>query len=458
LIGGVALSAMLSIGMAGGAQAKARHHHEAAGPSATERALRAEVDGLRTEVKSLESRLDAQAASQQQTQAQVQAAQSQAQAAQTTAQAAQSQVAAQQTQIETIPGEIQTATAKAAPKPGWWNDTKVGATIFADTSYIRNQNDGVSNKQTGTDYDIKRAYLIIDHRFNDVWSANFTSDFLFDSGSGATQLYIKKAYLQAHLNDAFIVRAGSADTTWIPFVENLYGYRYVEKTMIDSYGYGTSADWGVHVLGSFLDHHLGYQFSVVDGAGYKVPAIGTANRTDTMDVEGRVNATFAHFTVAVGGYDGKLGKSMTGTPTFHTAERFDAVAAYTDSRVRAGVEYMWARYYGGDILQPDPTKTNKAEGVSAFASWNFLPRFSVFGRYDYLKPKEDTQPSFHSNYYNVGVSYKPIGPLDFALVYKHDSVVDGLLSTANGSIGTLNASNIGKGDYDEIGLFTQVKF
>ncbi|HXU98979.1 MAG TPA: porin [Caulobacteraceae bacterium] len=458
LIGGVALSALVSISMAGGAQARARHHRKVAGPSAAERALRAEVDGLKQEVNSLESRLDAQTAVQQQTQAQVQAVQTQAQAAQTTAQAAQTQVATQQTRIETIPGEIETATAKAAPKPGWWNNTTVGATIFADLSYIRNQNDGVSNKQTGTDYDIKRAYIIVDHRFNDVWSANFTSDFIYDSTSGATQLFVKKAYLQAHLNDAFTVRAGASDLPWVPFVESLYGYRYVEKTFIDDYGYGMSTDWGVHVFGSLLDHHVGYALSVIDGSGFKVPATGVANRTDTMDVEGRVNATFSHFTVAVGGYDGKLGKSMTTVPTFHTAERFDAIAAYTDSRVRAGVEYTWARYFGGDILQPDPAKTNKAEGVGAFASWNFLPRFSIFGRYDYLKPKEDTQPNFHSNYYNVGVSYKPIGPLDFALVYKHDSVVDGLLSTANGSIGTLNANNIGKGDYDEVGIFTQVKF
>ena len=459
LSGGIALGAVLAIGMAGGAQAKtSRHHHKPAGPSATERELRSEVDDLKSEVKTLEGRLDAQSQAQQATASQVQAVQSQAQAAQTTAQAAQTQVAAQQSQIETIPAQVETATAKAAPKPGWWNDTTVGGLVFADLSYLRNQNDGVSNKQTGEDYDIKRAYLIVNHRFNSVWSANFTSDFIFDSGSNSTQLFVKKAYLEAKMNDAFTVRAGAADMPWVPFVESLYGYRYVEKTFTDDYGYGMSTDWGVHVFGSLFDHHVGYAFSVIDGSGFKVPATGVANRTDTMDVEGRVNATFDHFTVAVGGYEGKLGKSMTGTPTFHTAERFDAIAAYTDSRVRAGVEYMWARYFGGDILQSDPTKTNKAEGVGAFASWNFMPKFSIFGRYDYLKPKEDTQSDFHSNYYNVGVSYKPIPPLDLALVYKHDSVVDGLLSTANGSIGTNNATNIGKGDYDEVGIFTQVKF
>jgi hypothetical protein len=38
-------------------------------------------------------------------------------------------------------------------------------------------------------------------------------------------------------------------------------------------------------------------------------------------------------------------------------------------------------------------------------------------------------------------------------------VIDGLLSTQNGTIGSvLNAQKIGKGEYDEVGIFTQVKF
>ncbi|MEO8926831.1 MAG: hypothetical protein ABI306_06670, partial [Caulobacteraceae bacterium] len=68
-------------------------------------------------------------------------------------------------------------------------------------------------------------------------------------------------------------------------------------------------------------------------------------------------------------------------------------------------------------------------------------------------------PSFHDNYFNVGVSYKPIKPLDFALVYKRDSVLNGLLSTSNGSIGGLPLiGGTPKGTYDEIGLFSQVNF
>jgi hypothetical protein len=301
-------------------------------------------------------------------------------------------------------------------------------------------------------------YLTVNHKFNDVFAANLTTDFTYDSTTKATQLYIKKAYLEAKLFDkALVIRGGSADMPWVPFVESLYGYRYVEKTMIDNYNYGASADWGVHVFGSLFDNHIGYQVSVVNGEGYKIASTGTANRTNAMDVEGRVNASVGHFTVAVGGYDGKLGHDVVGVPTFNTAQRFDAIGAYTDNRIRLGIEYMYAKFWS-DVTQIDPAKTNRSEAVSAFASFAFTPQFSIFGRFDYLKPQETTNPNLHSNYYNVGLAYKPIGPLDFALVYKHDSVIDGLLSTGNGIIGTLSPSLIGKGEYDEIGVFTQLKF
>ncbi len=462
LIGSAAVGAVLALGVAGGAEAKTAKHHRHAGPSAGESALRSEVNELKSEVKTLESRLDAQSMTQQQAaaqqQAQIAAAQAQAQTAQSTAQAAQTQVAAEQAQIETVPTEVESGIKKFLPKPGWWNDTKVGGTVFADASYISNKNDGVKNSQSGVDYDIKRLYLTVDHRFNDMWSANVTTDFTYDSTTKATQLYIKKAYLQSNLaGDAFIVRAGSADLPWVPFVEGLYGYRYVDRVLIDNYSFGTSADWGVHVLGSLMDHHIGYAFSVVNGEGYKVASTGTTNRTNAVDVEGRINANVGHFVVAVGGYDGKLGHDVIGVPTFNTAERFDALGGYFGPRIKVGVEYMYAKFWN-DVTQINPAKTNTSEAVSAFGSFNFTKKFAIFGRYDWLKPQEDTAPSYHSNFFNVGLSYKPIGPLDFALVYKRDSVVNGLLSTSNGTIGTLNKSGIGEGVYDEVGIFTQMKF
>ena len=228
-------------------------------------------------------------------------------------------------------------------------------------------------------------------------------------GIKSTQLYIKKAYLQANYADYFNVRFGGADTPWIPFVEGIYGYRFAEKVLVDRNNYGTSADWGLNFYGAFLDKIVSYSLSVVDGEGYKQPALGNQNRTQSMDFEGRVNATYKHFTVAVGGYDGKLGNDVYGVYTYNNGERFDALLAYTDAHFRFGAEYLWARYWK-DVTQPNALKTNETTGYSIFASYNINPQFSVFGKGEWLKPLGNTLPSETTNYFNVGLDYKPIGP------------------------------------------------
>jgi hypothetical protein len=484
LAAGAALGVFVMSGAAAQADVtahkKSHHRAGAAVPSRETVELKHEVEDLKAQLQSLASRLDAQIQAQQQTQAQALAAQSQAQTAQTTAMAAQTQVEADASKILTIPAQVDTATKKAAPKPGWWNETKLGATMYGDVSNINNRNAAGKTAQSGTNYDIKRMYLTVDHKFNDTYSFNLTTDFTFDSnatspsGAGsptaneaggantasgikATQLYIKKAYLQAHYNDAFNVRLGAADLPWIPFVEGIYGYRYVEQTLIDRTKFGTSADWGLNAYGSLFDGFLNYSVSVIDGEGYKQPALGNVNRTHAIDVEGRANINYKGFTVAVGGYDGKLGKDVQNVQTFETAQRFDALAAYTDKHIRFGVEYLWARYWN-DVTQANPAKTNTTDGYSVFGSYNFTPKVALFGKYEWVKPKANTVPGENENYFNVGVSYKPITPLDFAVVYKRDSVVNGSFSTGNGVIGIPTGATVGKGTYDEIGLFTQVKF
>ena len=55
-------------------------------------------------------------------------------------------------------------------------------------------------------------------------------------------------------------RLGSADTPLIPYAEGVYGLRYVEQVITDHLSFGTSAEWGFHVLGS--NPLWGYQVTV----------------------------------------------------------------------------------------------------------------------------------------------------------------------------------------------------
>ena len=108
-------------------------------------------------------------------------------------------------------------------------NTTVGGKAYFTLSSIDQTSDGVGTSNSGVGIDVKRFYLAIDHKFDDMWSANLTTDFNYVSNDSETQLYVKKAYMQAKFSDAIVLRIGSADLPWVPFAEKAYGFRWVEK-------------------------------------------------------------------------------------------------------------------------------------------------------------------------------------------------------------------------------------
>jgi hypothetical protein len=423
----------------------------------------AKISALEAKIDALTARLDAEDAAQRATTQQVQSAQAAAAAAQSQAANALTQSQAAQTQVAKVETQEVPPLEKAI-KTGWFANTSISGKAFVNVSNIHARSTDLLGRTTdsamnGTQAELKRFYIGIDHKFSDVFSANLTTDIRYNAipedGPVATDtkdvlVYVKKAYLQAKLNPAFTVRVGAADTPWIPFVEGIYGYRFVEQTLIDRTKFGTSSDWGVHVLGSLGPNNLvTYQVSAVNGAGYK----NLSRSSDTIDVEGRVAVTpIKNVTVAVGGYSGKLGKSAANLPdssTPHTARRFDAIAAYTGKRLRAGVEFFAAKNWN----TVNSVLNDKSSGWSAFGSFAFTPKISAFTRYDWVKPSRDLNPSLKDHYFNAGLDYKPINPIDLALVYKRERVNHGTISTGNGTIGGAD-----HGSYDEIGVFGQLVF
>lgn len=365
--------------------------------------------------------------------------------------------------VEALETELQASEVRSAkdhdvlsswkPSTGWWNDTKLSGRMYYDITSLDEKADGAKSSNTGVSFDIKRFYVGIDHKFNDIFSANITTDFTYDSTAGATQIYIKKAYVDAKLDPAFEIRLGSTDMPWIPYAEGAYGMRYVEHTIADRDHYGTSADWGVHFLGD-LGHGFDYQFSITTGAGYKKTI-----RTKQPDFEGRIGFKDNGLTLAIGGKVG-LNGVQHGTKTYNTAGRFDALAAYDFSNtalkgLQVGVEY----FYATDYTQVKSETHSNAYGVSPFASYAFNPKWKIFGRYDYVSPYSDKErKKTEDNYFNIGVSYSPTKIVDFALVYKYDKVDDGYVNTDYSGISNSSATTGFEGKASEIGLWGRVRW
>jgi hypothetical protein len=339
------------------------------------------------------------------------------------------------------------------------DNTHVGGTMFFDVSNMShsekigtqpsNHKDG-HGATNGTGFDVKRFYLTVDHKFDDVWSANLTTDFNYQSTLSQTSLFVKKAYVQGKFDPLFTVRFGAADMPWIPFVEKWYGYRYVENTITDRSfeggrsgstataggvgAFGNSSDWGVHALGATTgDNSINYQVSVVNGRGYR-----NLSRSKSVDAEARFGySPIEQMVIALGGYSGKRGNDVEdGVPT-RTASRGDAMVAWRDKTWGAGAEYFHSENWD-DILKyqgtgPAPLSVkDKADGYSVWADWHFYDQFAVFARYDHVSYKyttlTDVERELKDKYYNAGISYDVLKNLKLALVYKHNQL-DGPFAT-----------------------------
>jgi hypothetical protein len=81
------------------------------------------------------------------------------------------------------------ASDGAKSAPGWWESTTISGRMYYDVTNISNTTNGVRGPGggNGTNFDIKRFYVGIEHVFNSMFSANVTTDTTYDSGTANGQ-------------------------------------------------------------------------------------------------------------------------------------------------------------------------------------------------------------------------------------------------------------------------------
>lgn len=347
-----------------------------------------------------------------------------------------------------LPGALLVAPVVRADNPG---ETTISGLMFTDFTDLSTQKNGANIDPDGYGLDVKRFYLGVSHGFDPVWSAALVTDFNLPKltvtgkdSTGATvtstgnapetQLFVKKVYLQGRFDGAATARIGAADLPWILYVEGIYGYRFVENTLVDRLKFGTTVDWGVHLLGQNATGSVNYAASLVNGGGFRNPS-----RSKGMDVEGRIGfMPVDGLVVAAGAYSGKLGQDTDATPAQHTASREDLLVAWKASGLTVGGEYFTA----DDFTTVTSAASDKASGYSLFGSYDLPQGYSVFARYDRAKTSKDLDPSLEDTYYNAGVAWRQSPNIIWALACKSDKLAD-------------NASEL---KTREFGVWAQVKF
>ena len=305
------------------------------------------------------------------------------------------------------------ATALAAlclPAVAWAQDaapaTKVSAQIFVNASQL--DRDGVVSDDEGLALDLKRTFITVDHRFNEHWTAQVTTDVQWLRNSDPTDVWLRHAYLQRSFGKGNWLRLGNAPLPWIQQESARDGYRYVDGALITRSKMGNAADYGVH--GQYTRGDFTYAASVVTGGGYQKPRLGKR-----PDVEARVGwAPAKGVELAVGGYRGTRALDAGDRPREHTAQRWNAMASWVGERGRIGAQYFraedWTR-----VVKPG---SDDQRGWSVWGSYQLSPQYALLTRHEETRMSLDIDPRTRERYHLVGVEWKPNKHLRLAAVAK----------------------------------------
>lgn len=141
-----------------------------------------------------------------------------------------------------------------------------GTRIYSDFYWMAAHHDEDVEGNNG--FWIRRVYFTYDHQINDTFSARFrlegNSPGNFTDDEKITPV-VKDLYLRWE-NDRHQVVGGISPTPTFALVEDIWGYRSIEKTPLDLLDFGSSRDFGIAARGQ-LDEEgkLSYNFMFGNG-------------------------------------------------------------------------------------------------------------------------------------------------------------------------------------------------
>ncbi len=266
-------------------------------------------------------------------------------------------------------------------------------------------------------FEITRAYLGYEYNFSPEWYAKVVFD-VGDPGVGKHEMsaFLKNAYVK-YTKSRFTAYFGMIATTQFKVSEKIWGYRYIEKSFQDAYGFNASADLGFNLEYDFTDF-LSADFSVVNGEGYKKiqgdsllrPAAGIT-LTPVKTITARVYADY-------------MGKDVK-------QKSLATFLAYTGKKLIAGAEYNYQ-------WNMDMVAGHDVYGTSFFLSWKPTSKIKLFGRFDDLNSSAsdgEIQPwqiDDDGQLFMAGLEYSPLKGVKFAPNYR-------LWNPENESFPTINS-------------------
>jgi hypothetical protein len=294
---------------------------------------------------------------------------------------------------------------------------KFSGYMFGDYSYNVARDTGIANMSNlatsgSKDFNVfqlRRIYFAYD---NDI-STSFMTRLRFEASSGVAPL-VKDAYVRwKNVFEGSDLFFGVQPTPAFDISEAAWGYRSLEKTIMDLRGIVSSRDLGVSLKGR-IDQNGMVNYWLMYG-----------NNSSTNAETDKYKRLYANVQVKpidnlqVTLYGDYSMKAQINNPNSTTNPRAtlsnDMVTGalfvgYSEKdKYSAGLEGFYQSTQNGYIIAGTPAtvKDKIAEGVSLFATYNLQSDLVLIGRYDYFEPNSDSKSTGDvRNYVIAGVNWK----------------------------------------------------
>ncbi|MDA3781292.1 MAG: hypothetical protein PF487_13860 [Bacteroidales bacterium] len=260
-------------------------------------------------------------------------------------------------------------------------------------------------------FEIQRAYFGYKYKMSSDFSANVKLDIGTDNSLNLKRYtFIKNAELQ-YKKENLKINFGMINLYQFGLQKNIWGHRYILKTIQNQHKFGHSADLGISAVYKF-SNFISADIAITNGEGYTLPQLDETYKsavgitfTPNDKISARVYADYIE----------KQEKEMT----------FSAFLAYLpNDDLKFGVEYALKN-------NKDYIDEHNIHGLSATGSYDINEKFEVFGRFDNLSPNTLDGDNDAWNYNNDGraiiggVQYKPTDKLKIAANIQDWAPADG---------------------------------
>ena len=263
---------------------------------------------------------------------------------------------------------------------------------FSGMTYFDYTYDLTKDAANDNGFALKRVYFTYQQELSEGISYKFQTDvgqlevidwndnYAQTDGTKKTQyvVYLKNAKIDWNSSIGKIT-LGLQGMNIFNVIEKTWGFRFLEKSAMDKYGFSSSADMGIGYSGKLTGNNLHYSFMYTNGSGYKKTENDQYKKLSTQLVYGQKNLTKkdglnlgASFTIEPYDYEDENNNTTTKNKTLMAF-----YGGFSGYGLRIGGEF--------DSYQDEGTNINE-QIMAGYINYKLSNKINVLGRVDIYDP------------------------------------------------------------------------